>query len=232
MTPLIEARRVSFIVGDRPVIEDVDVAVGPGERVAVVGPSGSGKSTLLALLSGLIEPSAGTVLHHGRPVSERPASDAGIATVLQGYGLVSLLTASENVEVALRAAGHDARSARREAAAALGMLGLADHAHQLAHELSGGQQQRVAIARALAVKPVVLVADEPTAELDPAARALALDRLMAGPGEGGALLLATHDPEVAAACHRVIDLAAGRRASWAGPVTAPSGGRSGDPGRA
>jgi putative ABC transport system ATP-binding protein len=126
--------------------------------------------------------------------------------VLQGYGLVSLLTAAENIEVALRAAGRPAGTAPVTARAALAQLGLEPHADQLVEELSGGQQQRVAVARALALKPKLLIADEPTAELDPAARAVVLARIFDIVTDGGALIVATHDPEVAERCDRILDL--------------------------
>jgi putative ABC transport system ATP-binding protein len=126
--------------------------------------------------------------------------------VLQGYGLVSLLTAAENIEVALRAAGRPAALARGVALEWLDRLGLGTHADQLVEELSGGQQQRTAVARALALEPRLLIADEPTAELDPVARMLALARIFDVPDSGGSLVLATHDPEVAERCGQVLDL--------------------------
>ena len=178
----------------------------PGERVAVIGPSGSGKTTLLALLAGLAEPTEGEVRVEGAPIEGIAGLHRGTALVLQGYGLVSLLTAAENVEVALRAQGRAPREAAAAAAAALGQVGLAAHADQLVEELSGGQQQRTAVARALAQQPRVLIADEPTAELDPAWRALTVARLLEVTDAGGALVLATHDPEVAARCDSVLDL--------------------------
>jgi putative ABC transport system ATP-binding protein len=128
--------------------------------------------------------------------------------VLQGYGLVSLLTAAENIEVALRAAGWAPPRAAAAAREALSQVGLDAHADQLVEELSGGQQ-RTAVARALALKPKLLIADEPTAELDPASRTLALARLFEVATGGGALVLATHDPEVAERCDRVLDLRPG-----------------------
>jgi len=110
------------------------------------------------------------------------------------------------VEVGLRAAGRPARTARSAALAALDELGLLPHADQLTHELSGGQQQRTAVARAIALQPRLLIADEPTAELDAAARTLALARMFVLVEAGSALVLATHDPEVAERCDQVLDL--------------------------
>jgi putative ABC transport system ATP-binding protein len=127
--------------------------------------------------------------------------------VLQGNGLVSLLTAAENVEVALRAAGRSPRQAAVDAAAALSEVGLASHADQLVDELSGGQQQRAAVARALSLCSRLLIADEPTAELDPVSRALTLARLLEVSDRGAALVLATHDPDVADRCDLILDLA-------------------------
>lgn len=201
---LLEARGLRFERGGRVILEDVDVTVGPGESLAVVGPSGSGKTSLLALLSGLAQPAAGTVQYDERPVSV--ASHDDIAVVLQGYGLISLLTAAENVEAALRAAGHPPASAGEDAAKALDDVGLSGHEEQLIEELSGGQQQRVAVARALALRPRLLIADEPTAEQDKDTRRLVLDRLFDVPFRDGSLVLATHDPEVAERCDLVLQL--------------------------
>ena len=131
--------------------------------------------------------------------------------MLQGYGLVSLLSAAENIEVALRAAGRAPSEAAAAAREALGQVGLGTHADHLVEELSGGQQQRTAVARALALRPRLLIADEPTAELDPASRAITLTRLFEVATGGGALVLATHDPEVAARCDRTLDLRPGAR---------------------
>jgi len=201
---ILEARGLRFERGGRVILDDVDVDVGPGECLAIVGPSGSGKTSLLALLAGLAAPSAGSVLVDGRPVTD--VSHADLAVVLQGYGLVSLFTAAENVEAALRAAGRDPGEVGETAAAALASIGLAGHEEQLIEELSGGQQQRVAVARALALRPQLLIADEPTAEQDKASRQLVLDRLFDVRSRDGSLVLATHDPEVAERCDEVVEL--------------------------
>jgi ABC-type lipoprotein export system ATPase subunit len=205
---LLEARGLSYVVGERVILAGVSLTVHPGERVAVTGPSGSGKTTLLALLAGLAVPSAGEVLLDGAPV-RYGAVPAGVAVVLQGHGLVSMLTAAENIEVALLAAGTPGTAAAAAVAGALAGVGMTAQAAQLADELSGGQRQRVAVARALAAGPRVLIADEPTAEQDAVSRELVLARMLEVASEGGSLVLATHDPEVAGRCDRVLDLAGG-----------------------
>jgi len=213
---MLQALGVSYRAAGRLIFAGVDLAVEAGHSVAVTGPSGSGKTSLLAILAGLTPPASGTVLIDGEPLTGFAGPARGVSVVLQGYGLVSLLTAAENVEVALRAAGRPARTARSAARAALDELGLLPHADQLTHELSGGQQQRTAVARAIALQPRLLIADEPTAELDPAARTLALARMFALVDGGSALVLATHDPEVADRCDQVLDLSLAGDAVGAG----------------
>ncbi len=203
---MLKARGLRYVRDGQLILSDIDVSVEPGESLAVTGPSGSGKTSLLALISGLTPPTAGEVYIDGTLLTGFASPATGVAVVLQGYGLVSLLTAAENVEIALRAAGQPARGVGAAALAALSQVGLEQHADQLVEELSGGQQQRTAVARALALKPRLLIADEPTAELDPAARAVALARMFDVPAGGGALVLATHDPEVAERCDRILDL--------------------------
>ncbi len=202
---MIEAQGLGYTIGGRSILHGLDLKVGPGERLAVVGPSGSGKTSLLALLAGLAVPTTGQVLLDGVPVPPGRIPE-GVAAVLQGHGLVSLLTAAENIEVALFAAGMAGDQVGVVVDRALAELGLADHAGQLADELSGGQQQRVAVARALASAPSLLIADEPTAEQDRVSRELVLTRMLAITAAGGSLVLATHDPDVAQRCDRVLDL--------------------------
>ena len=203
---MLEARGIRYEREGQTILNGVDVFVPEGGSLAVIGPSGSGKTSLLAILSGLAPPTAGEVYVDGERRTGTRAPWAGVSMVLQGYGLVSLLTAAENIEVAVRAAGMPAREAQAAAAAVLEDLGLGAHAGQIVEELSGGQQQRVAVARALARQPRLLIADEPTAELDQAARAVALARMLDVTSRGGAVVLATHDPEVAERCNRILDL--------------------------
>jgi len=203
---VIEARGIRYVRDGQAILDGVDLAVPAGESLAITGPSGSGKTSLLAVLAGLTAPAAGEVYVAGKRLTGLPGPGDGVAMVLQGYGLVSLLTAAENIEVAVRAAGIPAREAQVAAAAMLDELGMGAHAGQIVEELSGGQQQRVAVARALARQPRLLIADEPTAELDQAARAVVLARMLAVTDQGGAVVLATHDPEVAERCDHVLDL--------------------------
>ncbi len=200
---VVRARGIVVVRNGRRVVDDVDVDVEPGRILGVTGPSGSGKSTLLAVLAGLIAPDAGSV---------DPADRSGrTGIVLQGYGLLPVLTAFENVELPLQLRGTDPSQVRERAARALSRAGLDDAGDRLAEELSGGQRQRVAVARALVTEPDLLVADEPTAELDADTAALVLAALRAEADTGAAVVLATHDPDVAALCDATLHLVDGRR---------------------
>jgi ABC-type lipoprotein export system ATPase subunit len=205
---VVSANGLVYRPSDRLVLDHVDAQARAGEMLAVTGPSGSGKSSLLAILAGLAAPVEGSVQLDGRPLEPDDISEFGL--VLQGYGLVAVLTAAENVEVALQARGVDRDSTRERAAAALGALGLAELAEHPAEELSGGQRQRVAIARALAVEPRVLLADEPTAQQDAVRKAQVLQLLRAAASGGAAVVIATHDPELVACCDRELALHDGR----------------------
>ena len=202
---MLTASGLGYEKNGQVIVAGVDVAVEAGQSLAVVGPSGSGKTTLLAMLSGLYAPTKGQVQFAGAPL-RASGPPAGMAVVLQNYGLVSLLTAAENIEIALRAAGRSPAQAIPAARSALAQLGLDAHADQLIEELSGGQQQRTAVARALALEPRLLIADEPTAELDAHARANVLGQMFGIAHGGGALVLATHDPEVAERCDSILEL--------------------------
>lgn len=198
----------------RALVDGVSLDVAPGRMVAVTGRSGAGKSTLLAALGGLLVPDRGEVRWGGEPVrtdDHRPGRALGV--VLQGYGLLPVLTARENVELPLQLRGLPVAQVRERARQALDAAGLrADQlrADRLTEELSGGQMQRVAVARALVVEPWLLLADEPTSELDATSRDVVLAALRARAAAGAVVVVATHDPEVAATCDQELALADGR----------------------
>jgi putative ABC transport system ATP-binding protein len=200
------ADRVSFARGGRRIVDNVSLTASAGQLLAITGPSGSGKSSLLALLDGLEAPDSGTVAH-------TPA-DARVGLILQGYGLVSLLTAAENVEIGLQgqlAVGGLTRvEIKPRAEQALSAVGLGELAGHLVEELSGGQQQRVAIARALAMRPQILLADELTAELDHESKHHVIELVIELARQGAIVVLATHDPDVAAHCDVILALSDGR----------------------
>ncbi len=216
MHAVLEGRSLarSYRAGDVDVLalRGVDVAVAPGECVAVMGPSGCGKSTLLNLLGGLDRPTAGEVHLEGERADG--LSDAAwarlrrrrIGFVFQAFHLLDAMTALDNVALPARLAGDGRAEARERAGALLARLGLGDRLGATPAQLSGGEQQRVAIARALVNRPAVVLADEPTGNLDSDAARAVLALLTAQRGEGRGLLIATHDPRVAASADRVVRL--------------------------
>ena len=205
------ARGIGVLGPGDPLLDDVSLEAAPGRILAVTGSSGSGKTTLLSVLGGLIPPDAGETSYDGQPVGTRTGEPRqGTAFVLQTYGLVPSLTAEENVAIALRARGVAARDASRSADLALDRVGVGDLAERLVTELSGGQLQRVAVARALAVEPDVLLADEPTSELDEKNRDLVVAELRVEADRGAVVVLATHDPEVADLCDDELHLVDGQ----------------------
>jgi putative ABC transport system ATP-binding protein len=216
------------------ILDRVDLAVAPGEFVAILGPSGSGKSTLLGLAAGLDRPSEGEVRIGGRPIQDLSEDDLArlrrgkIGFVFQSFQLLPNLTALENVLLPLELAGSAEPLAR--ARRLLAQVGLAEREHHYPVQLSGGEQQRVALARAFAPSPALLFADEPTGNLDGATGARVLETLTALRAETGAtLVLVTHDPAVAALADRRIHLRDGRierievRSSAPAPVAAGAG---------
>lgn len=200
-----------------PALRGVDLRVEAGEFVAIMGPSGGGKSTLLALLGGLDEPTSGKVWVNGSDLfalseAERVVLRRGtLGYVFQSYDLLPALTALENVEFPLLVAGMPSAERYAKARTALHEVGLAGKEQFLPDELSGGQQQRVGIARCLVAMPKVILADEPTGNLDSSTTQTVLDLLrMACKQHGTALVVVTHDPEVAAEADRIIRLRDGR----------------------
>jgi ABC-type lipoprotein export system ATPase subunit len=178
-------------------LQPTDCEIGPGDRVALVGPSGSGKSTLLHLMAGLDEPTMGHVSWPaiGPPTTLRPGP---VAVIFQGPSLLPPLTVEENVALPLILGGADDRAAHTTARGKLELLDLLELADKLPEEISGGQAQRVAVARALAGEPVLILADEPTGQLDRANGAVVVDVLLAAAGHAGAaLVISTHDAGVA-----------------------------------
>jgi putative ABC transport system ATP-binding protein len=207
-------------IDGRTVLDDAALSVRSGQVLAVTGPSGAGKTTLLWALAGLRAADTGSVAVNGEAVLTRDGAVAlGVVVVPQGNALATVLTASENVVVPLLAADAEPGPARVVAAAALESVGLGSSGHQLVEELSGGQQQRVAVARGLAQAGRVLLADEPTSELDAVNRARVVELLREEAARGAAVVMATHDPEAAAACDGELHLDAGVP-QWVRPLPA------------
>jgi ABC-type lipoprotein export system ATPase subunit len=193
-------------------VDEVDLEVRAGETVAVMGPSGCGKSTLLHMLGGLERPSGGEVTLAGKrldQMGERALARlrrTAIGFVFQAFHLIDELTARENVELPALLAGRSPRAARRRAADLLERVGLADRGTFLPTALSGGQRQRVAIARALSNDPLVVLADEPTGNLDSAATREVLRLFDSLHAAGQTLVIVTHDSRVAATADRLISM--------------------------
>lgn len=217
----VELRAVSrrFRAGGEDVwaVREVSLHVEPGEFVALVGRSGSGKTTLLNLISGLDRPTSGEVLIDGARVDQMSDRELDrlrrhtIGFIFQSFGLLPLLSARENVELPLRIAGVGHRERQRRVDEALAFVGLGKRAEHRPYELSGGEQQRVAIARALAARPRLILADEPTGELDSATAAAVFGLLRdLARVEGITIITCTHDRLVMEMAGRVEELADGR----------------------
>jgi putative ABC transport system ATP-binding protein len=208
------------------ILDRVHLSIAPGEFVAVLGPSGSGKSTLLALMAGLDRPTSGEVRIDGVPIQDMSEDQLALVRrnkvgfVFQSFQLLSNLTARENVLLPAELAGLPDASGRAEEL--LAAVGLAERTHHYPSQLSGGEQQRVALARAFAARPSILLADEPTGNLDGATGRRILELLTGLRRESGTtLVLVTHDPAVAALAGRRIQLRDGRVES--DEVSAPEG---------
>jgi len=218
--PIVEARRVSRVFpmpgGPVTALDDVSLRIAPAEYIGVVGPSGCGKSTLLHVLGCVDAPTSGEVLFQSKDVGSLPDADRSrlrlreIGFVFQRFFLLPMLTASENVELPQAEAGVNRAERRERTRALLDYVGLGHRAAHRPSELSGGEMQRVAIARALANRPQLLLADEPTGELDQATGeqiVALLDRLHA---DGTAVVVVTHDPAVASRAGRLLRMRDGR----------------------
>ncbi|HVG25553.1 MAG TPA: ABC transporter ATP-binding protein [Thermoanaerobaculia bacterium] len=193
-----------------PVLRGIDFDVDRGEIVALEGPSGSGKTTFLSILGCILTPTKGEVVIEGAAVNEKRLAEVrrrSLGFVFQQFNLFPSLTALENVEYALNVKGLKNRDARTEAERVLAAVGLADRQHFLPRELSGGQKQRVAIARALAGSAPILLADEPTANLDTQVGTQVLEMFRAlAKRENRALVIVTHDPKVRTIADRVVKI--------------------------
>jgi putative ABC transport system ATP-binding protein len=217
--PAVELTKVDIHLGRGParvhVLKAVDLRINRGEAVGLIGPSGSGKSTLLMVLAGLERPDSGSVFVEGNDLTQLDEDGlarfrgARIGIVFQSFHLIPTMTALENVAMPLELQGvADAFSQAKEE---LAMVGLADRAAHYPAQLSGGEQQRVALARAIAGNPAILVADEPTGNLDDATGTAIIDLIFdLKRARGTTLVLVTHDPALAARCDRVIRMRSGR----------------------
>jgi putative ABC transport system ATP-binding protein len=215
--PIVEIRNLSkaYRRGDQvvPVLTDINLDVAAGDFVALMGPSGSGKSTLLNLIAGIDKPSGGSLRVNGLDIaslSERELADwraHHVGFIFQFYNLLPVLTAFENVELPLLLTGLSSRRRREHVEAVLAMIGLSDRMSHYPSELSGGQQQRVAIARAIITDPTILVADEPTGDLDRASAADVLGLMGQLNAElNKTIIMVTHDQRAAQAAHRLVHL--------------------------
>ncbi len=213
--------RKTYQVGtvEVPAVRGVDLEIRRGEYVAIMGPSGSGKSTLMNLVGCLDTPTAGTYVLNGTEVSTLTDDQLAhirnreIGFVFQTFNLLPRATAFQNVELPLVYAGRPLAERRRRAAEALAAVGLSDRAEHRPNELSGGQRQRVAIARALVNNPALILADEPTGNLDSVTSLEIMGLMDDLYRHGNTIIIVTHEPDIAAHTHRIIRLHDGRVAS-------------------
>jgi putative ABC transport system ATP-binding protein len=218
---LVSIRHVSksYERGDQvvQVLTDINLEIARGDFVAMMGPSGSGKSTLLNLVAGIDKPDAGSILVNGEDITVLSEGDlagwraSSVGFIFQFYNLMPVLSAFENVELPLLLTGLSRRERRERVELTLSLVGLADRMDHRPNELSGGQQQRVAIARAIVGDPLLLIADEPTGDLDRTSAAdilKLLDRLNLELGK--TIVMVTHDPRAAEAAHHLIYLDKGQ----------------------
>lgn len=199
---------IELVIGERQILQKMSLVFEPGHLTAISGPSGSGKTTVLSIAGGLMRASRGTASFGDLPMWRGDGDPRReVAFVLQVYGLVPILSARENIAIALRARGVAPVEANRVADEELGRFHIGDLGDRQVEELSGGQMQRVACARGFAVRADILLADEPTSELDEGNREHVMSQLKAEAARGAIVVVATHDPAVvnAADRHFVLD---------------------------
>ena len=196
-------------------VREVSLTIPKGQLLAIVGRSGSGKTTLLNLIAGLDKPDSGRVSLDGRDITDASESELtelrrnSIGFVFQSFGLLPLFSAAENIGLALRVAGVSSREEDLRTTELLGLVGLSARAGHRPYELSGGEQQRVAVARALANHPALLIADEPTGELDTVTGAQIFGLLREASRDGITIIMATHDPLIVDYADRVVEMSDG-----------------------
>ena len=202
---VVETRKLTkvFHKGGEGAVNDVDLATRDGEFLVFLGPSGSGKSTLLRMIAGLEEPTRGDVLIGGKVVTDLPPRARGIAMVFQSYALYPHLTVEKNIGFPLKAQGVEKGKRKERIDWAAGLLGIQHLLHRKPRELSGGERQRVAIARALVTEPAVLLADEPTGNLDSATGKEIMSLLSELHAEGKTIIMVTHDINIARYASRI-----------------------------
>ncbi|MEP6525759.1 MAG: ATP-binding cassette domain-containing protein [Nocardioidaceae bacterium] len=223
---LLELADIELVIGARQILHPMSLQFRAGEVTAVRGPSGSGKTTLLSVAGGLLQPTHGATSYEGRPLWQGDGDPRPeVAFILQVYGLVPILSARENISVALRARRVAPEEADERADAELARVHIGDLGDRQIEELSGGQMQRVACARAFAVDAVILLADEPTSELDEFNRELVMSLLHEEAARGAIVVVASHDPAVVDASDRHVTLDEGRLTDHVQPVHAARRGR-------
>jgi putative ABC transport system ATP-binding protein len=220
LKPIVQIRDLSKIYtrGENEVkaLDRISLDFGEGEFVALMGPSGSGKSTLLHIIAGIDRPTSGQCIVQGTDVAELDETSLAdwrkdnVGFVFQSFNLIPVLTAFENVELPLLLTSLSSRERRQHVEAALSLVGLSDRQHHLPKEMSGGQEQRVAIARALVTDPTLIVADEPTGNLDAHSASDVLTLMQTLNREWGkTIIIVTHDPKAASYAKRIVHLEKG-----------------------
>lgn len=220
MTASLSVDDIELTIGERQILRRMSIEFRPGEITALSGPSGSGKTTVLSIAGGLLRPTRGTASYGDLPMWQGDGDPRReVAFVLQVYGLVPILSARENVAIALRARGQAPTAANDAADAELRRFHIGDLGDRQVEELSGGQMQRVACARGFAVRADILLADEPTSELDEGNREHVMAQLKSEAARGAIVVVATHDPAVVATAHRHFILDDGELTDHVQPVT-------------